>query len=34
MAGDDGKPCMGENRDTPATSAMREIFTKVLAFAG
>lgn len=34
LAGDSGKPCMGENRDTPATSAMREIFSKVLAFAG
>jgi Mrp family chromosome partitioning ATPase len=34
LAGDSGKPCMGENRDTPATSAMREIFSKVLTFAG
>ena len=33
-AGDDGKPVMGENRDTPADVAMREIFSKVRAFVG
>jgi ATP-binding protein involved in chromosome partitioning len=31
-AGDDGKPFMGESRDTPAAGAMREVFEKVLAF--
>ena len=33
-AGDEGKPFMAENLDTPAADAMREIFVKVLAFAG
>ena len=33
-AGDDGKPFMGINRDTPADGAMRDVFEKVLAFAG
>ncbi|NVN90775.1 MAG: Mrp/NBP35 family ATP-binding protein [Desulfuromonadales bacterium] len=34
LAGDDGKPYMGESRDTPAASAMQKVFEKVLAFAG
>lgn len=34
LAGDDGKPFMGEKRDTPADSAMRDVFEKVLAFSG
>jgi ATP-binding protein involved in chromosome partitioning len=33
-AGDDGKPFMGENRDTPADGAMRDIFAKVHDFVG
>jgi ATP-binding protein involved in chromosome partitioning len=31
-AGDDGKPSMGESRDTPAAEAMWKVFEKVLAF--
>lgn len=33
-AGDEGKPCIGEKRDTPAAVAMEEIFAKVRASVG
>lgn len=32
--GDNGRPFMGENPDSPADSAMQSIFDKVLAFCG